>query len=358
LIFCLHGFGQEYFARGEIQTVLKNGPTDTGKREVLGFYVEVVVGNYKIRMDELRMAGAYYEYAYENQVMHIIHHTTTSSNLGSTRAAKTTNLFPARVEMREIPPNDGTFAQYVWLALASSHYFTGQTNVMMPPIWHPEDPATRKQPFDMLFQHEKMTLSPGLPKQIMYFNDGYYRAYNPASKASDVIKLPSPYDKGYTNAVYQTLSFTNLGEITLPEVFVFCAYSTPLNQGQVPFERLLVKGVVKEVGVRILERAKLGKFEGVASVADYRLVMSGEPKKEIDGQKYVPYQITNGMWPDASQLAKIKAQGEQITALRILNKQRRWITQLIVFVSVCVPVLWLGKVLIQKLKKNTKEENE
>lgn len=314
--FITSAFSQEYFARGEIEVIIKSEAIDVGERESLRFYVEVLNEDYKIRIEEIKLSGSYYEYAHENGLMHILHHDT-SSNIKrvANRSGNTnivTNLFPARIELRDIPPNDGTYAQYIWFALASHPFFLKLTNSIMLPIWSPEDPVLRKQPFEMLFFPEMMKESPKLPQKIAFYNEGYYRSYNPATKTLDVIKLRSPYDKGFTNATYQALALTNVGKITVPQKFIFKVYSTPLNRGQIPFERVLVSGVTKEVGMKAAERVKLASFDGVASVADYRLGGATTSTQGKSANNYIPYQVTNGAWLDLNQLAQVKARNDQV----------------------------------------------
>ncbi len=308
-------FGQEYFAKGQIEVVTKLAANSAGEQETLRFYVEVIGNNFKIRIEETKKNDWYYEYAYENGLMQILHHIVRS-NEGSRQIAgvsQTSNslMFPARIEAREIPPNDGTRAQFVWFALASQGYFAKQTNEFILPIWSPEDPLTHRQPFQMLSFREMLPEFPHLPAKVDFVNDGFYRSYNPVTKALDTWELAAPYDAGYTNAIYQVLALTNTIRNSLPEEFVFAVYSSPVSLGDVPFERVVVRGTLQQVGDSAPEGAKLAKFTGVASVVDYRV--GGEVRRNgsIAKYKYSAYSVTNAAWLNSNQLAQVKARTER-----------------------------------------------
>jgi hypothetical protein len=302
-------FSQEYSAKGQIEIVTKLVPNDPGKREVLRFYVEVLAYKYKIKIEEFKKPDWYYEYAFDDGVMRILHHIPPTPKKGE-KITNSPAVFPARIENREIPPNDGTRAQFVWLALASANFFSNLTNDLLLPIWSPEDPKIRQQPFPMLAFYERLTGTPQLPSKVSYVNDGFYRSYNPVKKSHDIQPLASPYDKGFTNAVYQVLGLTNTANITLPAEFVFAVYSSPLGSGEIPFERILIQGSVFEIGDTVTDKAEIGGFDGLASVADYRIHGESRRGGQVSEYKYAAYSITNANWLNSNQLQKVRTRIE------------------------------------------------
>ena len=316
---------QEYFAKGQIEIVTKLGPTDGGKTNSMGFYVEALGNNYKVRMEEAGRKDRYYEYAFQDPLMYILHHIagTRGSPETSGRLTNEPTMFPARIEERETPPNDGTRAQFVWFALASRGFFANLTNEYMLPLWAPEDPKTHRQPFSMMVFRELLPEPPQLPAKVSFINDGFYRSYNPVTKVVDVKPLNAPFDKGYTNAIYQVIALTNTAKNTLPAEFVFAVYSSPLNLGEIPFERVMVRGVVAEAGDSAPEGARISYFDGRATVVDYRINGSVRRAGLVSEYKYAAYPVTNGAWLTSNQLANVRKGMAKTEELRLESRLRQ-----------------------------------
>jgi len=333
-------YGQVYSARGRIQVTTKLAANDAGKKETLGFYVEVVGQKYKIRMEESNRPDWYYEYAFDKHEMRTLHHVKRTPRDSSTNASP---VFPARIEEREIPANDGTRAQFIWLAMASSRFFAGRTNEQMLPIWSPEDPQIRRQPFSMLTFVETIRESPALPAKVSFINDGFYRSYNPVKKALDVEPLSPPYDKGYTNAIYQVLAVTNTSTQTLPAHFVFAVYSSPIGAGEVPFERVLIRGVTSQVSDAAPEKAEIAGFDGLASVADYRIHGAVRRSGRVSEYKYAAYPVTNANWLNSTQLQATRSRVERRLEQKLAKagNGNRKVVLTAVFVLSLVPLAWI-----------------
>jgi len=313
-------FGQEYFAQGQIEIVTKVLPAGGGKSNSFGFYVESLGNAYKVRIEEMEAKGRYHEYAYRDGVMKWVHHVRVNLDAGA-RAAP---VFPTRIDAREIPPDDGYRAQFVWFALASHRYFAGLTNEYMPPIWSPEDPKTRRQPFSMFIVPDLSDKPPRLPVRVDFINDGFYRTYNPVTKVNEVMPLAAPYNTGYTNATYEVFAWTNTPRNTLPQQFTFTVYSSPLSPGKVPFERVRIRGRLAEAGDNAPEKAGINPFAGEANVVDYRV---GSETNRL-GQNYLAYSVTNGAWLDSNQLASVRTKVErsrQFATKERSHRSKRWL---------------------------------
>jgi prepilin-type N-terminal cleavage/methylation domain-containing protein len=342
---CWNAIGEEYSAKGWLIAVTKTGPDQLEKTNTLGFYVEVINSHYKIRMTDPSNENDYYEYAFADGTMHILHHIQrVPKALGSAPAPKDLQaMYPARVEFRDIPPNDGTRAQFVWLAFASHAFFAALTNGFMAPIWSPEDPALRKQPFSMAMFSERFPSSPHLPTAVHFINDGTYRSYNPVTKTLDVVPLTSPFNRGYTNAVYQVLSATNAGGSVLPERFIFAVYSSPITPGTTPFERVMIYGHTTHASTLAPEQARMGDFRGIASVTDYRLKGVVRAAGQQAEYKYAAYPITNANWLTPDQLASVNRQA-QMRMSQKLSITKRGNRRLLIIGSLAlllIPVAWI-----------------
>jgi len=101
----------------------------------------------------------------------------------------------------------------IWLAYAATCYFQSQTSSFIEPAMAFDGFGGTYEPAG----HEKLraewTLTsskPNLPAQVVYFGDGYKTIRGRRAK------LAPPYDRGFTNAIYQVATFTNVSGLTLP----------------------------------------------------------------------------------------------------------------------------------------------
>jgi hypothetical protein len=184
----------EYSVNGQMEISIRSGAGDVGQNTEFAFSVGVKAKNYKIRIWMLGKEKDCQEYAWDGTNMYILHHFTTSKSIPGFSFTNTPLMYPASIEERSVPPNDGWGAQFIWFAYASQDYvlqLTNDYNVMLP-IWSPEDPQLRKQPFDMPVFFSYLKQPSKLLATASFVNDGYYRSYNPAMKRLDIIKLDIP----------------------------------------------------------------------------------------------------------------------------------------------------------------------
>lgn len=296
----------QYSASGRIEVVTRTTPLDQALTNRTDFYVEVSEGRYKVRITPLGTTNQYYEYAFDNGAMTVLHHVSPAAgHIAATPGSNVPAMFPARIELRESPPNDGTRAQFVWLALASQNYFATARSHLLP-IWFPEDPKTRRQPFEMQIYYDVLDRAPHLLSRLVFLSDGFYRSYNPARRSVDVLQLVPPFDRGFTNAVYQVLALTNNSGHVLPKEFLFVAYSSPVGLGEIPFERLMVHGTVDETSDLVRDSAQIAGFAGTASVVDFRISGTLKRAGEISQYHYAAYPVTNAQWLASNQLPEIR----------------------------------------------------
>jgi hypothetical protein len=300
---------QDYSVEGRLEITARTFESDSGETSTFEFKADVSSNGYNIRVWREGDNSNYHEYAYADGTMHILHHLSrVVDSSGAVRVVSSRDLTPyvGSSETRDIPPTDGSRAQFIWFAYASSQYLSSLPTNSMPPIWSPEDPTIRKQPFEIPVFWERSPRPPHLPWSAQFVSDGYYRSYNPSTKKLDVIPLASPYDRGFTNALYRVLETTNLNSIVLPTRFVFEIYSSPIFKTAVPFNRLVVKGNTTRVLMSGNSKTAPPQFKGVAQVTDYRQPRAESQNVRMDRSPYITYSITNGTWLDVEGMTKAR----------------------------------------------------
>jgi hypothetical protein len=313
---------QEYSVNGEMEISIRSGAGDVGQNTTFAFSVAVKVKNYKIRVWLPGRENDYQEYACDGTNMYILHHFTTSKSLPGFSLTNTPLMYPASVEERSVPRNDGWGAQFIWFAYASQDYvcqLTNDYNVMLP-IWSPEDPQLRKQPFDMPVFFSCLQPPSKLPATASFVNDGYYRSYDPALKRFDIIKLKPPFDKGFTNAYYNTLTVTNANSYTIPGGWSFVVFSTPFDN-ELPFERQMIRGHTTGISNSAQGASALPEFAGIAAVADYRVHGSVTYHGTNVSYAYAPVPITNGQWIAPTQLELLRKKIESRVESQIRSRE-------------------------------------
>ena len=119
------------------------------------------------------------------------------------------------------PPNDGGYLGPIWIATASGSILKSQGNgeainasLFMCPDW--PDINGHK----LRASWEVSTEPPYLPETLIEYSDA--ETFNIVSKFYNRWKklpFPSIYESGYTNAVYNILSWTNIDNLKLPKHF-------------------------------------------------------------------------------------------------------------------------------------------
>ena len=296
--------GEEYSLEGNLSVWVSGAtPAEAPMTGAFDFYAQIRDESFKIRMKEPGSTTNYNEYSFSRGTMYVLHNRRPTEIFaeGNFRKVAPGESVPyyASVASREIPPAEPWRPQFVWFAYLSSRYFQNISNSLALPIWSPEDPAMQRQPFPMFVYFRVSDAPPHLPTAVDFINDGYYRSYSVRTKTVDVVRLRPPFDLGFTNAIYRVLETTNSGNLVLPASWVFQVYSSPLNAGEIPTPRLVVRGKTYRISDSAPEET-VPKFTGLASVADWR-----QPGPAIQhGKKvelpYTSYPITNSAWLNAS----------------------------------------------------------
>lgn len=128
----------------------------------------------------------------------------------------------ASIDAFDVPADEVSGINYLWLAYASSCYFKTQTNDLLKPIWTLDDSELKKQHFKVKANWSLNENMPFLPRNVRYYSDGK-RRYRTGGIASTNL-APPPYDHGFTNFTYEELSSTNAAGIEVPTEFRFIRY--------------------------------------------------------------------------------------------------------------------------------------
>ncbi len=305
----------EFSVRGKLEIwVSAASIAEQPQAAAYDYYAETKGSRYKIRLSEVLQPENYFEYVYSGKDLYVLHHKRPAQIMagGVIRQTRDIDFAPyyASISTRDIPPLEPSRPQFVWFAYFSSDYFRGITNNRALPIWSPEDPSTGRQPFDMQVVFQLCASSPGLPLEVDFMNDGFYRAYNTRVQKPEIIPLSPPYDQGFTNAFYRVPGTTNCGELVLPASFVFQVYSSPISPSSTPAPRLIVRGTTLSVSRIAREGAEPPDLAGVASVTDWR-----SPSARLEGGNrvevpYLSYLGTNGVWLNAEQIKAAQSNNE------------------------------------------------
>ena len=178
----------------------------------------------------------------------------------------------------------------IWLAYASGRYFDAATSAQLQPA------ATlfvlygrNVQPNSFALQQtlwSRQERRPGVPASAVYFDDGIA-----GLRGGVAVKWPPPLDAGFTNAVYNTLEFTNVGGLALPTRATLDTFAPQLGAP----------------GPRVVRRCS---YEIVATNLTTQFLHAGSFKPELPGKTYmndmrfstpgydlhVNYYVSDGQW--------------------------------------------------------------
>jgi RNA polymerase sigma factor (sigma-70 family) len=195
----------------------------------------------------------------------------------------------------------------IWLAYASGRYFDAATSSRLQPA------ATlfvlygrNVQPNSFALQEtlwSRQERRPGVPASAVYFDDGIA-----GLRGGVPVKWPSPLDAGFTNAVYSTLEFTNVGGLALPARATLDTFSPELG-GPMP---QVVQRCRFEIAATNLttEFLHAGSFKPLLpGKTTFRDMRFSTPGNDI----HVNYDVTDGQWLEDDEVKRLP---EYAVALR------------------------------------------
>jgi AraC-like DNA-binding protein len=317
LFAAVFGYSQTFGKDAEVQASLIGKPVTEGGFEVTGEFQGIVYGDkgeiiqsfdgyfvvavagckWRIRTRRTDESLDYFEAGSADRTsIHLLgSHTSAtaallaeSSNAENHRADQEVAF--GQVQLGEVPHfSNAEPICLLWLAYSSGCYFASRTNNQIEPVYW-----FGGQPFfdDRLTLPAEWSLHeqpPHLPSRVVYFNDGLIRGIGQDGMAK-TFPNQEPYSGGFTNAIYQVISYAQIGKHTLPAEFSLLLYR-PKPDGKSRSEVIATRAFTFRItSSHPIEPAEqfIPTIPGVTSVKDRRFL-------ETIGSDY-NYVITN-RWP-------------------------------------------------------------
>ena len=253
--------------------------------------------------------------------------------LGTKQGNRAEVLVHAFADMRPdaFPPDHAGFVSVAWLAYASSCTLGEEGVGKAPPL------VFMGPRWDQYGHRLKCTWSssraaPHLPEYMVEYADE--KVFNFTEEAMTILQKPSfppLYSQGYTNAIYEVLTWTNLGDLRLPLHFRFSRF-IPRVGGVRTNDldlQLLYDGWASAVSTNRLGEMTLPRsFPQLTRISDYRLGSADDPP--------IIYMSGKGQVPTLDEAKRIRA-GTQARSLPL-----RAVVRVVLAVLVVSPAfLWL-----------------
>lgn len=213
----------------------------------------------------------------------------------STKNGVTTNRVSGLIEKRTLPRDDSSNINYLWLAYGSGCYFDAATNDIVDPLWVLDNPTREGRGSKVRAIWERKQ-SERVPRQVAYLGDGFWHTLTMKGEPLDAA-MPSPFDKGFTNAIYRVLNFTNFYNTFVPTEFIFTRFGVrPTGKNKAVIEKVTeTHAVVSSITDLSRSTTLLPKFDGIVRVVDTRLKSSWQ----LDADH--TYMVTNGNWKNPTE---------------------------------------------------------
>jgi hypothetical protein len=262
-------------------TLFRNGQTEKTSAKDFKAQVSNCTSLYRSYDTE---RGYYIEVACDGETLYKV------GSFPSTTNGVTTNRVSGFIEERTLPRDDSSNINYLWLAYGSGCYFDAATNNMVDPLWVLDNP-TREGLGSKVRAIWERKQSERVPRQVAYLCDGYWHALTMKGEPLDAA-MPSPFDKGFTNATYRVLKFTNFYNTFVPTEFIFTRFGVrPTGKNKAVIEKLTeTHAIVSSIAGLSQSTNLLPKFNGIVRVLDARLKNSWRLDADLT------YMVTNGNW--------------------------------------------------------------
>lgn len=222
----------------------------------------------------------------------------------------------------------------VWLAYGSSRFLDGNLAGWMEPVityGAPSDVYSYQNRYLQEVLIDREPQPPSLPSTVVFLHDGMIRSM---TEAELQIPLRTPWHQGFTNAVYQVLSWTNIGSLRLPLESELRTFRTTAEPQRRTSDELILYALYR---IR-LDSARLGAavqfppiLPGVAVVSETRL----------PGVSAIPYESRTGRWLAPEALMQTDLYLSKIGA-RSSAGIRRTIMIVVIGLIALLPVLHLA----------------
>jgi hypothetical protein len=176
---------------------------------------------------------------------------------------------------------------------------------MIEPIWTQDDPTLRSKGYRIPATWRLSPDDPKLPVSVTFLNDGLYHGFDLTKKQPFIIKLPPPYQAGYTSAVYYATSITNVNGVgSISTEFIFRTFYVPIGKGVTPdLPRDTCLGVVNKISLHTTSNSFLPEYKGIASIHDFRF--SQKYPHELLPEGFATYKSSDNKWPEGQELESL-----------------------------------------------------
>jgi hypothetical protein len=183
----------------------------------------------------------------------------------------------ASIRPDRVPGESGDYIQYIWTALASHEYFRKLSpGQLIKPPWHVSKHEPASVPVEALLSSEP----PFLPIRVTYFR--------PPGVS------PFPFEQGWIGAEFRSLSWTNIGGLTLPLEFEYAQYRRAPNAqhaGDIEAQST-ISITLTHVEIPADPLHPRPRLHGITLVEDFRFRDRDPPIDRIQ------YSVTNNYWPE------------------------------------------------------------
>jgi hypothetical protein len=214
-----------FLAEGVYSTVLYGTTGDVQKSISGSFLVRVEGTKWKIRTTRSDEILDYFEAGSDDmQQIYLLGSHTNCTALAvaerkDSQGVRELEKAFGRVQLGSVPHfNDAEAICILWLAYASSSYFSSRTNNHIEPVYWFGGQSFFDQKITLPGEWVLEKDSPYLPIRVVYFNDGFTRGLN-GSGAPQVVPNQAPWQNGYTNAVYYVERSSEVGQRRIPSSF-------------------------------------------------------------------------------------------------------------------------------------------
>ena len=342
-IFSTNALAESYRADGRMTYAVRDAQGNLDVKDVFSFTIWVDDCKWFIQTsDEGRKDIKSFEDSYDGKYVYAL-----STFIDKTGTDQSSGI----IENNNIPQENSFYASPVWLALASSCYFNDITNDMFQPIWHLSDISIRNKRFSIVGHWTKHNASPFLPEKVSYYNDGKIY-YTDSGGNSRIASYASPYDKGFMEAEYIALEYTNKYEITLPRQFTFTRYM-PRPGGQSTNETMIMclySGVVTNISIENKKTDYWPALSPPVYIDDRRFGVVIPPVTSIQ------YMATNSWWPSmenpvVTNKYKVKAFGANASDF-VQSSPKKPLPKLIIWGALLCTTLFFVFLLFKGTRKN------
>jgi hypothetical protein len=220
----------------------------------------------------------------------------------------------ARTEKLAVPREDGSWINYLWVALGSHVYFNSRTNQDADPVWTTGLNANNQKQMGIRAVYQALQKAP-FPNRVDYISQGFMFFESRSTKMLQKAPLDHPLDLGYTNFSVRVTGITNIEDRVFPIDIVIKRYRPKQENGRLNELTLLVESQIH------IQRIERGDKPLLAPNIGNQTVVIDERYATPTSRTPAVFMIaTNGQWPSSSQS---KHAMQVVEKLAVKNEIRR-----------------------------------